>query len=91
MALRIEYDTERVVRLGCFVFHKAGCEKSKSAQIIARLMANAQLSQYRNPEDEISARAEDLARLAEIAHGGCWRVDVDLSAGFVLISQRQAL
>ena len=89
--MRIEYDTERVVRLGCFVFHRAEREESKTAQIIAKLMAGAQSSQYRNPEDEISARAEDLALLVEIVRGGCWRVDVDLSAGFVLISQRQAL
>lgn len=84
-------DEQQITRLGCFVFHRAEREESKTAQIIAKLMAGAQSSQYRNPEDEISARAEDLARLVEIVRGGCWRVDVDLSAGFVLISQRQAL
>lgn len=89
MALRIEYDTERVVRLGCFVFRKTEVAPGVQApRTVARLIAEAKRYGACDPGEEIRSRADDLARFIELVHGGEWRSQVDPLAGIVLIARR---
>lgn len=83
MALRIEYDTERVVRLGCFVF-RAEPSKSPQERQVAQLIEGS-AGDLSKAVSTIERTAEAIADAMEVLHGVPFRADVHHDRRMVLI------
>lgn len=62
--------------------------KTRNEQIVAKIRAEAGADAPRDPHMTVKKRAAELAYLMALVHGGDWRVEIDQSIGFVLISRR---
>lgn len=62
--------------------------RTKNEEIIARIRAEVRADPPIDPHKRIKKKTAELAYLLALAHGGDWRVEVDLQVGFVLVSRR---
>ena len=62
--------------------------KSRTEEIVARIRAEVRADPPIDPHKRIKKKTAELAYLLALAHGGDWRVEIDLQVGFVLVSRR---